>query len=217
MKQQKGFTLVEMAIVLVIIGLIMGMAFKGRELIEGARVKSMAATVNKTQAAMNTFFERYQFYPGDGCAAAGATSPANCVGQKNGLLAGGPEVTSFYTLLATPAAPANPLLPDTDFQGPFGQRWGVIAGGGANTAANTTYLAITNIANTTPSNAVAAAGAPGYGTVDVRYACALDKMIDDGVPNTGNVRSNAATYNAATVDCWGLANAQVTLAVRILP
>ncbi|OYY22119.1 MAG: prepilin-type cleavage/methylation domain-containing protein, partial [Thiotrichales bacterium 35-46-9] len=40
MKQQKGFTLVEMAIVLVIIGLLLGGVLKGQELIDNSRIKN---------------------------------------------------------------------------------------------------------------------------------------------------------------------------------
>jgi prepilin-type N-terminal cleavage/methylation domain-containing protein len=67
--KQTGFTLVELAIVLVIIGLILGMAFKGKDLIDGAKVKSLAAQYNKIQAAFNIYFEKYGAYPGDGCTA----------------------------------------------------------------------------------------------------------------------------------------------------
>ncbi len=41
-KQQTGFTLIELAIVLVIIGLLLGGVLKGQELINSAKVKNMA-------------------------------------------------------------------------------------------------------------------------------------------------------------------------------
>ncbi|CAN6133542.1 Prokaryotic N-terminal methylation site [Methylophilaceae bacterium] len=44
-KQQLGFTLIELAIVLVIIGLLLGGVLKGQELINSAKVKSMATDV----------------------------------------------------------------------------------------------------------------------------------------------------------------------------
>ena len=66
MKRNQGFTLVELAIVLVVIGLILGMAFKGKDLIDGAKVKNLAAQYNKVVAGANTFYEKYGFYPGDG-------------------------------------------------------------------------------------------------------------------------------------------------------
>ncbi|MDQ5888705.1 MAG: hypothetical protein QG667_1999, partial [Pseudomonadota bacterium] len=69
--RQTGFTLVELAIVLVVIGLILGMAFKGKDLIDSAKVKNLAAQYNKIVAASNTFYEKYGSYPGDGCSANG--------------------------------------------------------------------------------------------------------------------------------------------------
>ncbi|WP_182075354.1 type II secretion system protein [Deefgea sp. CFH1-16] len=55
-KKKRGFTLVEMAIVLVIIGLILGAAFKGKDLIDSAKVKNMAAQVGKMQTAFKCLF-----------------------------------------------------------------------------------------------------------------------------------------------------------------
>src|SRR6056297_3602140 len=87
-KSSSGFTLIEMAIVLVVIGLILGMVFKGRQLIDQARVKKMAANYNKIIGGMNTFYDRYGFYPGDGCEGTGGTpaSPMDCTSEKNGLI-----------------------------------------------------------------------------------------------------------------------------------
>jgi prepilin-type N-terminal cleavage/methylation domain-containing protein len=48
-KQQTGFTLIELAIVLVIIGLLLGGVLKGQELINSAKVKNMAADFKNTQ------------------------------------------------------------------------------------------------------------------------------------------------------------------------
>jgi prepilin-type N-terminal cleavage/methylation domain-containing protein len=53
---KKGFTFVELAIVLVIIGIIMGMALKGRSLIEGAKIRSEVRKLDRIQAAMAGWF-----------------------------------------------------------------------------------------------------------------------------------------------------------------
>jgi len=45
MKKQSGFTLIELAIVLVIIGLLLGGVLKGQELINSAKVKNMATDI----------------------------------------------------------------------------------------------------------------------------------------------------------------------------
>jgi prepilin-type N-terminal cleavage/methylation domain-containing protein len=64
-KAQSGFTLVEIAIVLVIIGLLLGGVLKGQELIENGRVKNAANDLNGMSAAYNSYLDRYRKLPGD--------------------------------------------------------------------------------------------------------------------------------------------------------
>ena len=63
--KQGGFTLVEIAIVLVIIGLLLGGILKGQELINNAKVRSVADRQNSLKAAWFGFIDRYNFIPGD--------------------------------------------------------------------------------------------------------------------------------------------------------
>ena len=51
-QNQRGFTLVEIAIVLIIIGLLLGGALKGQELITQARIKSVAADFSNITVAI---------------------------------------------------------------------------------------------------------------------------------------------------------------------
>lgn len=62
---QKGFTLIELAIVLVIIGIILGAVLKGQDLIEGAKVKRVIAFSNKWEAPIWTFYDKKGYFPGD--------------------------------------------------------------------------------------------------------------------------------------------------------
>ena len=64
-RRQQGFTLVEMAIVLVIIGLLLGGILKGQELITSARVRNIADQNSGVQAAYYGFIDRYRQVPGD--------------------------------------------------------------------------------------------------------------------------------------------------------
>lgn len=78
-KQQQGFTLVEIAIVLVIIGLLLGGILKGQELINGARVRNMADQNSSVQAAYYGFIDRYRAVPGD----MDALAACNAIGSNN--------------------------------------------------------------------------------------------------------------------------------------
>jgi len=64
-KQQSGFTLIEIAIVLVIIGLLLGGVLKGQELITAARVRNLISNQDGIKAAYFGFLDRYRALPGD--------------------------------------------------------------------------------------------------------------------------------------------------------
>src|SRR3954471_9111626 len=72
-KLQKGFTLIEIAIVLVIIGLLLGGVLKGQELITGARVRNLIQQQDGEKAAYFGFLDLYRALPGDYSSASGAS------------------------------------------------------------------------------------------------------------------------------------------------
>ena len=83
-RSQSGFTLVEIAIVLVVIGLLIGGILKGRELVNSARVRNLADLNAGTQAAYYGFIDRYRQVPGDMTAAAAGSALGDA-----GITAGG--------------------------------------------------------------------------------------------------------------------------------
>jgi prepilin-type N-terminal cleavage/methylation domain-containing protein len=60
-----GFTLIEMSIVLVIIGLIVGGVLVGQSLISAAGVRATISQIEKYNQAVNTFYGKYGYLPGD--------------------------------------------------------------------------------------------------------------------------------------------------------
>ena len=106
---QRGFTLIEIAIVLVIIGLLLGGVLKGQELITSARVRNLIAQQDGIKAAFFGFQDRFRAYPGDYASASTTLkcpSGTTCLnGNGNGLIESnapatqGGSVTNEHTLV----------------------------------------------------------------------------------------------------------------------
>lgn len=62
---ERGFTLVELAIVLTIIGLLIGGVLKGMELMDNARATATVAQIKSYEAAFLSFNDMYHAHPGD--------------------------------------------------------------------------------------------------------------------------------------------------------
>src|SRR5689334_15952714 len=92
-RRQPGFTLVEIAIVLVIIGLLLGGILKGQEMITQAKIKNVVADFSGISAAYYGYQDRYRAIPGDdgqagGAGCAGGRWDGACPGNGDGQVAG---------------------------------------------------------------------------------------------------------------------------------
>ena len=91
-RKQSGFTLVEIAIVLVIIGLLIGGVLKGREMITNAKIKRIENDFGGVSAAIFAYQDRYGVLPGDDPAASSRFSGdwrGSDNGNGNGNISGG--------------------------------------------------------------------------------------------------------------------------------
>src|ERR1039457_1949234 len=98
-RNQSGFTLVEIAIVLVIIGLLLGGVLKGQELITQAKIKNVAKDFDSVTTAILGYQDRYKALPGDDKNAAGrwsGLSSGNGDGNIDGTYGGGSSSETGY-------------------------------------------------------------------------------------------------------------------------
>ncbi|MGZ6252244.1 MAG: type II secretion system protein [Candidatus Binataceae bacterium] len=106
--RQRGFTLIEMSIVLVIIGLIVGGILKGQELIDSARQKNVISQVDAIKAGVTTFVDRYKAYPGDFARASLVISTLLTSGNEDGQIGTpGTSTTDLLTLYDATLASEN--------------------------------------------------------------------------------------------------------------
>lgn len=112
-KKIKAFSLIEMSIVLVVIGLVAGAVFKGRELLENAKIRSIASDFQQYDMAVNNYQETYQALPGDDPRASTHFSGTDS-GDGNGQISG-KEADLFWqhlhkaTLIGSNHAPTSKL------------------------------------------------------------------------------------------------------------
>jgi prepilin-type N-terminal cleavage/methylation domain-containing protein len=88
-RTESGFTLVEIAIVLVIIGLLLGGILKGQEMITQAKIKNVVNDFNGVTVAVTSYQDRYRALPGDDQNATTRwTVQAPGKGNGDGIIAG---------------------------------------------------------------------------------------------------------------------------------
>ena len=224
--RQHGFTLVEMAIVLVIIGLLLGGILKGQELITSARVRNIADQNSGVQAAYYGFIDRYRQVPGDW----GATNAVKAIpgvttgGNANGRLdaVGGNayiEALALWEHLSKSrfiqgnfeGGTAAPSQDDTD-KAPRNAFNGFLM-----LYRSSDYQELGGGTPTEQLNLILGAGIP------VNVLAELDRKIDDGLPQSGVLRhavtsggvfgpiSNSSTDCVVTSDTpptWDIATNQ---------
>jgi prepilin-type N-terminal cleavage/methylation domain-containing protein len=221
MNKQRGFTLVEIAIVLVIIGLLLGGILKGQELINSARVRNLADTSTGIQAAYYGFIDRYRRVPGDWNATGASTAIGATItvgGNDSGQIDNGTGPTGTY---AEPNAMWVQMALAGFIQGSY--LGGTVAPTNANGVAplnaynNVMLLGRTNGFMAAPSarlHLIVGRGIP----VDVMRE--LDQKIDDGVPNTGDVRAtpgDTVTTGSPSVGWFGGISLQDDLCIAADP
>ena len=179
-KTQSGFTLVEIAIVLVIIGLLLGGVLKGQELITQAKIKNVSNDFNGLTAAIYSYQDRYKRFPGDD---PGATrwSIITAAGDGDNVVEGDYNTTDnskesrlFWAEL----------------------RLAGFVSGAADTLANATIQPI-NAAGGITGAQNGGLGLVGLvictGSLPAKIAQSIDTQFDDGLSNTGSVRAMLET------------------------
>jgi len=205
-RRQRGFTLVEIAIVLVIIGLLLGGILRGQELIKSAQVRSIANQNSGIQAAYFGFLDRYQRKPGDWqqANAAQAIPGVTTGGDGDGQIAGGTN------------APWDEALAVWEHLSRAGFIQGIYTGGTAAPAADSTDQAPSNYNGglmflfetddyQDTGTAVSRLNLVLGNQIEVEILRELDLKIDDSFPATGVVRHAVST--GATLDAFGQSTA----------
>jgi prepilin-type N-terminal cleavage/methylation domain-containing protein len=180
LKRHQGFTLVEIAIVLVIIGVILGGVLNARSVIRNAHNKDIVKAVADVATAAQQFRDRYGAWPGDLINPVSAIPDlsATCVGNGNGVINTGVESTCATEELIRSSMLRGDALAPLTLNG-------------------TVVVSLTN--------RTAAAALPGLAgipaswinvvrvqNIDCDTALQIDRAVDDASGTTGNFRIGTA-------------------------
>lgn len=175
--RQRGFTLVEIAIVLVIIALLMAGILNSRSVIRNAQTKDIIKAVGDIATAAQQFRDRYGAWPGD-LTTAVATLPdltPACVGNGNGVIDTGAESDCASEELIRAAMLRG------DAGTPITLNGTVVL-----SLTNRTFAAALPNLTTLPANWV---NLVRIQRIDCDSALQLDRATDDGNSATGNFRT----------------------------
>ena len=182
--KQTGFTLVEIAIVLVIIGLLLGGILKGQEMITQAKIKNVVNDFNGITAAVNSYQDRYRALPGDDLNASGRWS-GSFNGDGNGQI--GATTDTYNAAAAIPAAGTSETLKfwwHLRLAGFVGGTTAAASVSSVQQPANAAngIMGVQNTGMGFTSNIICSSNLPD------KIAIAVDTQMDDGTATTGQVR-----------------------------
>ena len=238
LRSAAGFTLVELAIVMIIIGLLIAGVLKGQALIANAQVTATVAQLKAVDAATTTFKDTYNALPGD------ITSPTtklpNCAagtlcasaGDGNGIIANTPGATPIATegerffvhlnnaslITGIVPAAAGSLAVGANFPATKIANNVLMDGGtAAGQAADFTSMIGGGTGSSGTYLVIASKiQAPGAGNVGLApdQALRIDTKLDDGVPDTGQVlafgTAGAGVTNCGQASAAGVAGTYTT-------
>lgn len=179
--RNRGFTLVELAIVLVIIGVILGGVIKGQELVTNSKIKRLYRDYQQLEFAYFTYYDRYNGIPGDMHADSDADinnliEDSSSATSRDGTQTGNEDDIFWYEI----------------------RNEGLYSDGETDTSSGTHILG----GNIIISNSLAdlTGNVICFQNMTAKRSVIFDSQFDDGDGTTGKIRGSTATPDESSAE-----------------
>ncbi|MDX1974403.1 MAG: prepilin-type N-terminal cleavage/methylation domain-containing protein [Rickettsiales bacterium] len=217
--RQNGFTLVEMAMVVVVVALVVGGVLAGKDMLENSRRQSVINDINSYKTATALFMQRYNYMPGDFPNASTYWGASANNGGADGFIGGSTStplamassteplfswqhlseaelINGNYTGTGATYTPGSNVPRSALNNNAFSFFYAAPGSGNGYFNANYKHVIVygsaTSLATTVPTNR---AGLKPFEAADI------DRKIDEGMPGLGNVLSYTSHASGPTTGC----------------
>ena len=221
--KKSAFSLIELSIVLIIIGLLIAGITGGASLIKSSELRSIMGEARGYAVSVNSFFTQYDQYPGDANINVGSNCSGTCLGDRDNKIEFVNDNTTTFTegwdawldlkdigaidlALTAPTSLVLPtaMVPNTNFPGSKIKGAGWLFDYNTTASQNIVVLTGTTLLADTTNKVLFGSGTTVRSTavISAPDALSIDSKIDDGVANSGNVLAIQPNATAGS-DCNG--------------
>ncbi len=117
-KHLPGFSLIELALVLIVVGILAGALFKGQDILEAAKIRATLNEIDRIRTAATLYHDAFGQWPGNDPNAKDRFGQDVNNGQGNGLISGD-ETSQFWVHLAKAGHLYDGIAPSSKLGGKF--------------------------------------------------------------------------------------------------
>lgn len=195
-KHLPGFSLIELALVLIVVGILAGAIFKGQDILEAAKIRAVLNDIDRIRTAATLYHDTFGQWPGNDSLAKARFGQDVNNGQGTGVISGD-EASQFWVHLTKADHLSDGMAPSSKLGGKFTVEGDL----------------------STKKNILVLSGPEKSGLLTPKQAAALKAKAGESDPSTGQIRvtegNGAAPRSCVNEGTFHLATKSPTCILRV--